>query len=444
MREVIVEITSLAFGGDAVGRQQRAAAAPGDSDGGDRDEGRAVFVPLAAPGERVRARLVREKARVAWGELAAIERAGPDRIAPACPLFGRCGGCQWQQVTIEAQLAAKRAIVERALGIAVDRVVSAGLPFGYRERAQLAVGAAAAGSGAGGEKAVGFRARRSNDIVDVPACPLLSPALAAALPAARALGAALPEGTEIDLQAGAEGVHLNIARGGALDAAEARREIAQPQVFDRLKAAGVVGLAVAGKPALGRAEVDVAEAPDAPPLPVPAGGFAQVGRAGNRALVAEVLAAVGDAPGVVLELYAGSGNFTRHLVARAARVHACDADAGAVARGRRAAPGAAWSGPPPDVAADVAADVIVLDPPREGADRPHMEAVLRARRRIVYVSCDPQTLARDARRIAAAGFRLTGAVAVDLMPQTFHVEVVARFDRAPPPPGASRGDTGSD
>jgi tRNA/tmRNA/rRNA uracil-C5-methylase (TrmA/RlmC/RlmD family) len=188
----------------------------------------------------------------------------------------------------------------------------------------------------------------------------------------------------------------------------------------------VAGLSIGGKPYAGRSEVDVAERGGAP-LVVPAGGFAQVGRAGNLALVQRVLEAVGAAPGTVLELYAGSGNFTRELVAQAApaRVYASEVDPAAVARGARAAPGATWSARIPDITADV----VVLDPPREGADAAHLAAATRARRRVVYVSCDPQTLSRDARRIAAAGFRLTRALAIDLMPQTFHVEVLAAFDR---------------
>ena len=108
--------TAWRMGGDAVGRQRDPAGAESASDG------RATFVPLAAPGERVRARLERAKGRVAWGELTAIERPGTDRVAPPCPLFGNCGGCQWQHVTIEAQRAAKRAIVERALGVAIPPV----------------------------------------------------------------------------------------------------------------------------------------------------------------------------------------------------------------------------------------------------------------------------------------------------------------------------------
>jgi 23S rRNA (uracil1939-C5)-methyltransferase len=367
-------------------------------------------VPLAAPGERVRVRVERAKERVAWAELVAVERASPDRTPPPCPLFGSCGGCQWQHVRIEVQHAAKKAIVERALGIAIPPVVAATPPFGYRDRARLAVGP-------GGT--LGFRGRRSHDIVDVPECPLLGPELARALPALRALARGLPAGTEIDVQAGAEGVHVNVEQTSPTGAAHARREI------DRLAAAGVVGLTLARKPTLGRADVDVAE-PGGPPLPVAAGGFAQVGRGANAALVRAALEAVGPSPGVVLELYAGSGNFTRHLVPLAAAVHASDADPDAVARGRRAAPGASWSLKPPP---EPEPDTVLLDPPREGADRPNLEAALRARRRAVYVSCDPQTLARDARRMDAAGLKLVRAVALDLMPQTYHVEVVATFER---------------
>jgi len=108
-------------------------------------------------------------------------------------------------------------------------------------------------------------------------------------------------------------------------------------------------------------------------------------------------------------------------------VHASDADPDAVARGRRAVPGATWT-LRPSAAPDP--DTVLLDPPREGADRVNLDAVLRARRRVVYVSCDPQTLARDARKLEAAGFRLAAAPALDLMPQTYPVAVVATFDRA--------------
>jgi 23S rRNA (uracil1939-C5)-methyltransferase len=286
---------------------------------------------------------------------------------------------------------------------------------------------------------LGFRARRSHVLVAlagagalapaaptspsiVPAaCPLFGPELARALPALRALARGLAPDVELEVQAGAEGVHVHVSHADLPSAAHALREV------DRLAKAGIVGLTIAGLPTMswGLPEVDVAE-PGSPRLALPGGGFAQVGRAANAALIAAVLEAVGPAPGVVQELYAGSGNFTRHLVGVAKAVYASDGDPAAVARGERNVPRASWDRRPHAVTPDT----VVLDPPRDGADRPHLTAASRARRRVVYVSCDPQTLGRDARALVAAGFRLAGAVALDLMPQTFHVEVVATFDRA--------------
>ncbi|HEX3696175.1 MAG TPA: TRAM domain-containing protein [Polyangia bacterium] len=412
---VFVDIESLAPGGDGVGRQR--GAADGEAATGD-DDGRVTFVPLAAPGERVRARIVRAQGRVAWGELLSIENPGPDRVAPVCPLFGTCGGCQWQHVSMAAQHAAKKVIVERALGISIPPVIAASRPFGYRDRVKLAVG--------GGR--VGFRERRSHQIVDVPACPLVSERLARALSAVRALGTRLPDGGEIDVQAGADGVCIDVARVDGAGAAYARRE------WDRLQAGGVVGLSLAGKPTHGQASVNVAE-PASSPLPASASGFAQVGHEANAVLVAAVLDAVGASPGHVVELYAGSGNFTRHLVARAASVRAFEADPAAVDRGRLAVPAATWGLGAPKMASavtncDLPIDLVLLDPPREGGDALNLAVAQQARSRIVYVSCDPQTLSRDARRIATGGFRLARALALDLMPQTHHVEVVAVFVRA--------------
>jgi len=371
-------------GGDAVGRQV----------GGDHD-GRITFVALAAPGETVRARLVRERPRAAWGEL--FDRLGPPspvRVDPVCELFGRCGGCQWQHVTRAAQLEAKRVIVERALAVPVGSVVAASEDFGYRDRVRLVVGAR-------GE--VGFRAHRSHAVVDVPICPLLGPELAEALPSIRAAACRLSAGTEIDLQAGVEGVHARTRLPGATG---------QP-----LHAPGLVrGM-----------DVDAAE-PAGAPLRVPAGGFAQAGRRASGILVAAVLDMVGPEAGAVVELYAGSGNFTRHLCRLAAGVAASDADPEAVARGRSNAPGAVWGVRPPQGATDT----VVLDPPRQGADLAALALAAGARRSVVYVSCDPQTLARDARRLGEAGLHLERVVSLDMLPQTFHVEVVARFGRVPP------------
>ena len=156
-------------------------------------------------------------------------------------------------------------------------------------------------------------------------------------------------------------MHVNVGRRSTPPgAALARREAIA------CVAAGVVGLSLAGKLCAGRGRGRRRRSAGGAPLPVPAGGFAQVGRAGNAVLVDHVLQAVGTAPGVVLELYAGSGNFTRTLIAQA-RPRACSR-AKAIPRAVGARPPrgarAQWSGRIPDMAADV----VVLDPPREGAD----------------------------------------------------------------------------
>ncbi len=387
---VRVAITGLAPGGDAVGRQV----------GGVHD-GRVTFVPLAAPGEDVLVRIGREKPRVAWGELVRIESPSADRIEPPCPLVGTCGGCQWQHVSATAQLAAKSEIVERALGLAEVAVRAVGPGLGYRDRVRLVVGPA----GSAGGRTVGFRARRSRQVIDVPACPLMSPALATAWPAVRAWAGDFSPGTEISVQAGVGGRVVAIALGRMRSWSSSTGGVTGDDV-DLL---------------------DIAE-PGSPSLRIRPDGFAQVGAHANRALVEAVLDAVGPAPGRVLELYAGAGNFTRHLVTRATAVTAHDANIEAVRCGRKNVAAATWLAGLAQVdGADF--DTVVVDPPREGLDGVSATIGSRARGLLVYVSCDPQTLRRDAQRLRGAGWRLERATALDLMPQTFHVEVVAVFTR---------------
>lgn len=429
-----VRVDGLAVGGDAVGRQEGGTA-----------DGRATFVALAAPGEKVKARVLRRRARVAWAELISIEQPSPDRVTPPCRFFGECGGCQWQHVDLRAQRAAKRAIVARALSVSqsdVELIAPAGDGLGYRDRAHLMVGP---------RGQIGFHARRSHQVVGHDRCLLLSPVLETALREIRASGHRLGAGTEIALQAGREGVHVALrraslnptGRGGPDARGASLTEATATSLFESWRGAGVVGLQVTSAGGgnepdvyLGARDVDISESPpgqgaegpgpiDAP-LRIPAGAFAQVGRAANRALVAAVLRGVGADPGVVLELYAGSGNLTRGLVRCASRVLACDANRDALQRGQRNVGAAAWSRHPP---ASVEADTVVADPPREGLDAENLGAAIQARRRIVYVSCDPQTLGRDVKRLAQAGFALVGAVALDLMPHTFHVEIVATFEK---------------
>ena len=277
--------------------------------------------------------------------------------------------------------------------------------------------------GRGRPGTLGFRARRSHDVVDsaIPACPLFGPELARALPALRALARGLAPGVELDVQAGAEGVHLNVAAGRRRPA---RRTPAARSIAWTRPASSACRSRASRRS--GAPEVDVAE-PGSPPLGVPAGGFAQVGRAANAALVAAVLEAVGPAPGVVLELYAGSGNFTRHLAARAARRRsfASDGDPAAVERGRRNVPGAAWSRAPAGRFArhGRARSAARGRRPRPPRPSPSARAAASSTSRAIR-----RRWGATRATSKADGFRLAQAVALDLMPQTFHVEVVATFE----------------
>ncbi|MEB2344770.1 MAG: TRAM domain-containing protein [Deltaproteobacteria bacterium] len=390
--ELVIE--SLAAGGDGVGR------AP---------DGRVVFVPLAAPGDRVRVRLVEERPRFARGEIEALLAPGPGRVEPRCPVFGVCGGCAWQHLAYAAQVEAKHAIVraafERIAGLAELPPLGftpSPAPYGYRGRARVRVE----------RGAVGFRRRRSHALCAVTGCPLLAPPLGAAL---AALAAAPPKP--------AGDWELALGEGGAVRAAPLA---ARPG-------------ALAGERLALRAGSERLE--------LSPGVFAQANALLLDALAGAVLGAAG-AGASALELYAGAGFFTLGLARRFERVVALESDPAAARDLARNAAAAAGGGPrrvrvvearvEPWLAAGealaLAPEVVVLDPPRGGVGPAAAEALARlSARRLVHLSCDPATLARDVAVLAERGWRLASLHGFDLFPQTPHVETLAVLV----PPGAT-------
>ncbi len=379
---VELRVDALAAGGDGVGR------AP---------DGRVVFVALAAPGDRVEARIDAVHRRHARGEVVRVIEPGASRVAPRCPAFGVCGGCAWQHVDYAAQCEAKRAIVEDALRrvghleppapVALRPSPSA---YAYRARARVAV--------AGGE--VGYRRRRSHALCAVRRCPVLLPSLEAEL-AALADAAPAADG-EWEIAAGARGRRRHPV-GAAGDAIEWRV--------------------------------------DGEPLRVSAGVFFQANPELHGALLDAVAAAAGRGARAV-ELHAGAGFLTLRLAAAFERVTAVESDPAAAAdlrhnlarAGRDAvevvhARAERWlEAPPADAAAP---DALVLDPPRSGLAPGAAERIAAlGPARIAYLSCDPATLARDLAALVASGYALAGVEAFDLFPQTPHVEVLARLLRA--------------
>jgi 23S rRNA (uracil1939-C5)-methyltransferase len=398
-----LRLDSLAVGGEAVGRAE---------------DGRVVFVDGGAPGDLVEVSLTEDKRRFARARVVAVIERGAARVDPPCAYAERCGGCPWQIVRADVQRAAKEAAVRRALGkldVEVHPLVAAPASLGYRGRVTMH---AERGS-------IGFRARRSHALVEVETCLALEPGLDAAIATARAqLGSALgDEGGLRGTIAPSGRVHLALSPGRG--AHEPRlREVARALVD-----AGVAVGVLVGDDAIGAAFLDAGEGA---PFWVSATGFRQANDAQNRVLRALVDESLDVESGMrVLELFAGDGNFTRDLVAGGAAVVAVEEDRSAVERLRKNLPGVQA------VCARVETDVrrrgpgafdrVLLDPPRAGA-KDAMAAIARlGAQRIVYVSCDPATLARDLALLE--GYRLVGATPIDLMPHTDHVEVVAVAER---------------
>jgi len=391
-RQLRVGLDSLAFGGDAVGRD---------------DDGRVVFVPGGAPGDTVLVTVEEEKKGYSRGALERILRPGPSRVEAPCPRYLEgCGGCQWQHVDLETQRAAKGDIVRRALRHAGGEVAATQAPapgFGWRRRARLRFR----------RGVLGYLERRSHRLVDVDRCPQLEPALEQALVAVRAVVPTDGSGEVELLLTGRGEVHVVFSTP-------------IPGAAGLVGAAGIAGV-VTGDATFGAERVDLAD--EEVPFWARADVFAQASAAGNLALRRLVLEAAGPLAGRrVLELFAGSGNFTRDLAREAAEVVAVEEAPAAVAlaRDNLAARGltAELRAEPAERSLGGRFDLIVVDPPRVGLAPELCAALATQACPIVYVSCDPNTLARD---IQLLGRRVERAIPLDLMPQTFHIEVVANL-----------------
>jgi 23S rRNA (uracil1939-C5)-methyltransferase len=410
---VRLEVERLTFGFDALARAA----------------GQVVFVPYAAPGDVVDAEPVERRRDWVRARVERVLTPGPARVLPGCAAFPACGGCQWQHVAPAAQRAAKRDVVAeqlRRIARLADAVVLPVLAtdetFGYRARVSLV---------AEGRR-LGFHRARSHALVEIDACPIADSVVSAHLATARAWAAAL--------RAPLRRVTVSAVPGGValVAATDARPGPRDLQATEELLAreATVRGAVLRGggiRHVVGDATVRV-EVESGLALEIPADAFTQVNPGANRLLVAAVLAFGDFAAGErVLDLYCGAGNFTLPLARRGVQAHGVERDAVAVAAAEAnaarlglatarftCAPVARALG-----ALDGAYDAAVLDPPRAGAgDAIDGLARLRARR-IVYVSCNPATLARDVRALGAHGYRLARVQPVDLFPQTFHVEAVA-------------------
>jgi 23S rRNA (uracil1939-C5)-methyltransferase len=410
-----------------------------------RHEGKVVFVESALPGELVRVQLGRRRA--SYDEAAAPEilEASPQRVQPRCAHFGLCGGCQLQHLAPEAQLAYKqqqlldnlerigRAIPERVLPPLTGPV------WAYRRRARLGVKFVRLK----GRTLVGFRERASRYLADLKRCEVLHSDVGTRLEELAAL---------VDGLHGREGMpQLEVAAGEGITALVLRHfEPLDAHDREQLQTwAQTREMAVYLQPG----GVD-SITPLWPPVPrlhfsLPAHGvtldfqpadFIQVNAMMNAAMVDQALQLLEVQPGdAVLDLFCGLGNFSLPLARQAARVTAVEGDAGLVARARENAHrnaldnlifhSANLEDDPRLYPWHAQAHARwLMDPPRAGA----LSMVTRLPKhrpvRIVYVSCHPATLARDAGLLVQQGYRLSAAGVMDMFPHTTHVESMAVFD----------------
>jgi len=360
-------------------------------------EGKTVFVSLAAPGDRVRVRVEREQGNVLFASIEEIITPSPVRIEPPCPYFGRCGGCDFQQLTYEAQLAAKSEMIRDCLHrIArlenIPDIVVTPSPneWRYRMRAMWQIDQ--------DEHTIGYYERGSRRVCDVVDCAVLRPELQAKLEEVRSTGWTQfpPDLKHLDVVAGEESVSFAPAFAN----------------FETHE----LSLSIRGEVYHYNAEA-----------------FFQI----NPSLLGPLLEfALGDASGErALDLYSGVGLFTLPLSRQFQKVTAVEANPVAVRFARRnlqdnarviAAGVADWfrSAPMRHV------DFVLLDPPRAGAESVVIKSILDLRpAQISYVSCDPATLARDLRKLISGGYTLHTMRGFDLFPQTHHVETVVRLSK---------------
>ena len=406
---VVVDVASLAAGGDGVGRV----------------DGLVVFTPRTAPGDRAVVTLTVE-GRIGRGRLVAIEHPSPDRVTPACAHYeapDRCGGCQWQHVAIAAQREAKRRLVQDAFA-RIGKIpvplppIRGGAPWRYRRALTLAI------RRDGTSVRAGLRAHDDPEAVfALDDCQITEQRVLETWRAILAASAHLPAGPRL------RGTvrWLEAEAGFVLEGGDA---------WPALEAflAAVPELGAVWWQAEGRRRRLVA---DRRTQGLPAASFAQVNAEVGAWLHDAVLARViAFAPETVVDAYSGAGETAARLAAQGVRVTAIelDAEASAFAATRLPAPSRAVAATVESaLARALPADVVVLNPPRAGVAERVTAALARpgggARTRgLVYVSCDPATLARDVGRLV--GWRVASLECFDMFPQTSHVETVCVLEPA--------------
>jgi len=433
---IIATIDSLAFGGNGV----------------TRINGKVCFVPFSCPGDRVRLVVTTEKRSYQTARIVELLEPSPERVEPPCPVFGRCGGCAWQHIEYGRQLQAKRQILADTLwrGARVDgSCVKSALPspaqYGYRSRIQLKLQMTA------GKLHIGFFRGNSHTVEDIPrGCPVALPVINQSMAALRTIMPAFPGRAcvpEVSINSAGEGCVAVVSYNG--------RDLAGTTRFfmeHRADLAPLTGLfldtgrkggltSVFGDEALTYVLPTAAADGKVCRLSYRPGGFSQVNLDQNRTML-ELVRRLAAFQGTerLLDLYCGNGNFSLPLAGEVAAVLGVEEYAGSIATATANMSANGISNAEFICADAVTAvrklaasgrrfDTVIIDPPRAGAAGVVQELVRLEPSRIIYVSCDPSTLARDCGILVNSGFHVRESVPLDMFPQTFHLESITLLEK---------------
>lgn len=417
--EITLEIDALSYGPYGIGRLN----------------GKAVMVPGTAPGDTITARIVESKERYSIAELAHITKPSGQRQTPPCPYVGSCGGCSWQHLRYDAQLAAKEKSVADALGrigklqeFELRPIIASPLEYHYRRRIRLQCNEF---------KQLGFFRPSSHQLVEIASCHIAAHETERHLKILRHWVARLATPIQyVEIVAGDDPDQTIIVAGSVGAFIGVDETVARTFLDENVGISGVIIRGRDWRRAWGQAAISLRTEDDIW-LKIDADVFSQINSEGNRRLVSELISA-GEftADARVLELYCGAGNFTLSIARRAREVVAVESSPASVKNGERSAQlnginNIRW------ITAEVASALkrlkqrgerfakIVLDPPRPGAPGIQTDLAGLGAERILYVSCNPATLARDLSALSKNGYKLKWVQPVDLFPHTFHVEALA-------------------
>ncbi|AUW13878.1 MULTISPECIES: 23S rRNA (uracil(1939)-C(5))-methyltransferase RlmD [Klebsiella] len=398
-----------------------------------RHQGKALFISGLLPQEQANVVVVEDKKQYARAQVKRRLSDSPQRQAPRCPHFGICGGCQQQHASIELQQQSKRAALARLMKREVDDIIAAS-PWGYRRRARLSLNYQPKSQ----QLQMGFRKANASEIVDVVQCPVLVPTLGALLPAVRECLSELKSVRQlghVELVQADNGPLMVLRHTAALPAADKEK-------LERFSQSHGLSLYLAPQSEI--LEHIRGEAPwytsDGLRLVFSPRDFIQVNDGVNQLMVRTALEWLDIQPqDRVLDLFCGMGNFTLPLAKRAAQVVGVEGVPALVAKGQE---NAALNGLhnvtffhenlEEDVTRQAWAkhgfDKVLLDPARAGAAGVMLHIIKLAPRRVVYVSCNPATLARDSDVLLQAGYTIQRLAMLDMFPHTGHLESMVLFE----------------